>query len=106
LHKVLSSQANFDLEEIFVYIAQRSNISIADQIIDSIVGSCQLLVDFPEMGRRRQEYDAFGFEVRSLAEGSYVILYTIRSGSAFVVRVIHGAREIGSKDLFPLPDLN
>ena len=89
-----------------MYISQRSNIAIADRVIDSIVGSCQLLFDFPEMGRRRPEYDALGFEIRSFAEGSYLILFTIRSGSAFVVRVLHGARDINPADLFPLPDLN
>jgi plasmid stabilization system protein ParE len=106
LPKILSRQANLDLEEIFVYISQRSNISIADRVIDSIVESCQLLIDFPEMGRRRPEYDALGFEIRSFAEGSFIVLYTIRSGSAFVGRVIHGTRDIGSEDLFPLAELN
>ena len=106
MHKVISRQAEIDLEEIFVFISERSTVTIADRMIDSIVDSCKLLIDYPEMGRRRPEYDSLGFEIRSLSEGNYLILYTIRSGLPLVARVFHGARDISSLQIFPLPDLN
>ena len=106
MHKVISRQAVIDLEEIFVFISDRSTIAIADRVIDAIVDTCKLLSDYPEMGRRRPEYDSLGFEVRSLSEGSYLILYTIRSGLPLVARVFHGAQDISALQIFPLPGLN
>ena len=106
MEKILGRQAEIDLEEIFVYVAERRSVAIADHVIDSIVDTCKLLNDYPEMGRRRPEFDTLGFEIRSLAEGNYLILYTIRFRSALVVRVFHGGRDISRSDIFLLPDLN
>ncbi len=104
MNNFYSKTAQFDIDEIFVYIAKQSDTSISDEVIDSITSTCDLIGDFPEMGRRRPEFDDFGYEVRSIAEGSYMILYTVTSVGVYVVRVVHGARDIDSSDLYPLAD--
>ncbi len=86
----LSSEANADLLEIWVYIAERS-IESADRMVDSIREKCQLLADSPAMGRKRAEL-AEG--LRSFPVGHYVIYYRQTDDGILVVRVLHGARDV------------
>jgi len=58
------------------------------------MSTCESLADFPALGRHRSELDDFGLEVRSLVEGRYGIYYTTHQGGVFIVRVLHGARDI------------
>ncbi len=84
-----------DIASIYSYIAEARNSAASDRVIDSIVAVCESLATFPGLGRHRPEFDNHGLEVRSIVEGAYTIFYTEHTGSIFVVRVVHGARDIG-----------
>jgi toxin ParE1/3/4 len=85
--------ARGDLEEIWFHIAQ-DNQSAADRLIDTLYAKFQALAATPGIGRRREELLP---GVRSLAVGNYVIFYRPAKLRIEVVRVLHGARDIGAQ---------
>lgn len=86
----LSPLAEIDLLDIALYIAAE-NPKAADKFAHEIDDKFLLLSTQPEMGRRRPE---LGRELRSFPVKSYVIFYDPTPGGIFVVRVLHGARDI------------
>ena len=90
-----TNDAQEDLTTIYTHIASLANVAAADKVIDAIVSTCDGFVEFPALGRRRPELDDLGLEMRSLVEGRYTIYYTVNSEQVYVVRVLHGARDLG-----------
>ena len=88
-------QANRDLLEIWVYIAE-SNPNAADRLIDKLTATFQELAQSPGIGRSREELLN---GMRSFATGSYVIYYRQIASGIRVLRVLHGARRV--EDMFP-----
>ena len=86
----LSPQAEIDLLDIASYIAAE-NLGAADEFAHEIDDKFSLLSTQPEMGRRRPELSR---ELRSFSVKSYVIFYDPTPDGIFVVRVLHGARDI------------
>ena len=84
--------ADSDLDDIFSWIARDDPIA-AERLIGRIIDAAIGLGPFPEKGRRRPE---LGEDVRSIVIGKYVILYQSEPASVNVVRIVHGAREIGA----------
>ena len=97
--------ARNDILEIFKYIESHGSESIAQGLMAAIVNTCDFLANYPDLGRRRTEYDDFGFEVRSITERGYLILYIYFDAEVHIIRVIHGARDINATMLYPLRDL-
>jgi toxin ParE1/3/4 len=85
-----TTQANEDLVEIWGYIA-RDSFRAADRLLETIEEKCQLLAEFPQMGRQRDEL-APG--LRSFGVGAYLIFYRIIEDGIEVIRVLHGARHL------------
>ncbi len=85
-----SDQARADLGEIWDYLAERSE-KTADQKLDRIKATCQLFVDTPELGRRREEFRA---GLRSFPIDSYLIFYRVGIERVDILRVLHGARNL------------
>ena len=85
-------RAEQDLEEIWFYIAL-DNIVAADNLLDDINSSCQLLAMQPQAGRLRPELAP---ELRSFPVGRYVVFYQPQDDGIEVVRVLHSARDIES----------
>jgi toxin ParE1/3/4 len=82
--------ASQDLDEITDYLeAERPGTSA--NLIDTIREKCRLLVQFPEMGRLRDEIAP---NVRSILAGSYLIFYRPTQDALQIVRILHGARDI------------
>lgn len=81
-----------DLIELWDYIAEDS-VTRADAFIDDVDAKFHLLVEQPMLGRSREEL-APG--LRSLPLGRYVIFYEVISDGIAIVRVLHGARDLGS----------
>lgn len=52
----VSEDAKADLLEIWLYISER-NESAADRITEEIAAKYELLLEFPEIGRSREELD-------------------------------------------------
>jgi toxin ParE1/3/4 len=94
---VRTPQADFDLDEIWHYVATRGNsFDIADRLVDSITDRFLLLASHPNMGRARDEDLRSG--LRSFPVGEYVIIYRIHDDDVQILRVLRGSRNIA--DLF------
>ena len=83
-------EAENDLEEIWLYIAQ-DHPDNADKLLDEIEETCKKLVQFTNMGRNRDELHP---GLRSFPVGKYLIFYLPISGGLEIVRVLHGMRDI------------
>jgi toxin ParE1/3/4 len=71
----LSSRAEAQLDDIWLYIARESgSVNTAVRIVQNISDRFLLLAKQPRMGRRRPDLSP---ELRSFAAGDYVILYSI-----------------------------
>ncbi len=88
----LSGQAEADLDDIWLYVAQDS-IRYADRLIAEIHDKCELLASSPDLGRRRDELRP---SIRSFPYGDYVIFYRHSSDGIDVVRVLSGHRDIAT----------
>ncbi len=85
--------AESDLRDIWHHIAQ-DNPSAADQLLRAIGDLCVRLAELPGMGRLRPE---LGGGIRSFAHGSYVVFYRHAGDEVLILRVLHGARDIGGQ---------
>jgi toxin ParE1/3/4 len=85
-------EAENDLEEIWWYIAQDSPHN-ADRFLDRIQESCLALVDYPQIGTKRDELKV---GLRSQSVGHYLIFYFPLEDGIDIVRVLHGSRDIES----------
>ncbi|MCF7971817.1 MAG: type II toxin-antitoxin system RelE/ParE family toxin [Methylococcaceae bacterium] len=85
-----TAQAEEDLIEIWIYIAQDSPAS-ADRVLNNIEERFDALADNPLMGRLRPDIAP---ELRYFTVGKYLILYRAVPDGVQIVRVIHGARDL------------
>lgn len=85
-----TAQAEEDLIEIWIYIAQ-DNPEAADRVLDDIKQRFHVLADNPLMGRLRPDIAP---ELRYFTAGKYLILYRTVQDGVQIVRVIHGARDL------------
>lgn len=83
-------QAEADLIEIWIYIAQDSPTS-ADKLLDEINEKSQTLAESPFVGKARDE---LGPNIRSFPIGNYVLFYQPIAEGIEIIRVLHGARDI------------
>jgi len=89
---VITRRAQSDLDEIWEYIAQDS-FDAANRVEDEIHREIRNLVPFPGKGHLRE--DVNDKTLRFWKVYSYLITYRYDDASLTVVRVIHGARNIG-----------
>lgn len=87
--------AELDAIEIWVRVA-RHNADAADRLIDRFTAAINLLAGQPELGRAA---DHLLPGLRSFPIGDYLIFYRRTDDGVFIVRIIHGARDI-TPDLF------
>jgi toxin ParE1/3/4 len=83
---IKSPQAKIDLEEIWVYIAQR-NFDAADELLDTFDRKLRLLAESSGLGPARDELRP---GLRSYPVGKYLLFYS----GIEVERVVHGARNL------------
>lgn len=88
---VYSSEAMKDVQGIAEWIG-KDNLNAALRVIDEIDAVLKLLVKFPEAA---EDVDRIFPNTRRTTSGSYVIYYRRRGQDINVVRVVHGARDIG-----------
>src|SRR5437867_2689872 len=88
----VSRQAEADLQEIWLYLAHRSE-QAADRLMSTVSRTFEMLAVFPGIGQSSEDL-APG--LRSSPVGSYVIFYRPIEDGIEVFRVIHGARDIKS----------
>ncbi len=88
-----------DLEGIQEYIGKDSEYYAA-RFIGRITEAVEMLVIFPEMGRRVPEA-AEEENVRELLFQNYRIMYRPESQRILVLTIIHGTRDISQKEQKP-----
>ena len=88
----LSSDAQADLDDCWLYIAQ-DNVQSADRFVVTIKERLDMLVTHPHLGRR---CDELAPHLQRLPVGSYAIFYRHRPSHLEIVRILHGARDIDS----------
>jgi toxin ParE1/3/4 len=86
----ISDDAERDLDEIFLYWAERASLTIADRVIDEIVERFRLLGEFPEAGRSSNDIAA---GISCFPAGQYLIYYRKTPKYTDILHVFHGARE-------------
>ena len=88
---VWSEPAEFDLDDLFDYIARDSPV-YAEQFIDRIIDAVDKLADHPRIGRVVSE--AGDDNVRELIVESYRLIYAIHDDAVTILAVVHGRRDI------------
>ena len=87
----LAPLAQHDVEEIAFYVAL-DNYDSAYRLVDRFFETFALLAEFPDMGRKRDEFPG----LRSFAVKPYVVFYRHRQDCIEIARVLHGSRDISS----------
>ena len=88
----LSKQAEQDLEDIWVYLAQQDEI-LADKQVAQILDRFPRLAQFPDMGRQR---DNLLPSLKSFPLKPYIVFYTKISDGIEILRILHQSRDIES----------
>ena len=86
----LTKTAERELDQIFVYWAQRAGVEVADKLIDSIEERFSLLGDFPYIGLNS---DHLATGVLRFPTGDYLIYYRRKRGIIQILHIFHGARD-------------
>ncbi|THB71585.1 MAG: type II toxin-antitoxin system RelE/ParE family toxin [Gammaproteobacteria bacterium] len=87
---VISPEAENDLLEIWLYIAEDSPIN-ADRFLDKLNEKAELIAGFKEAGSSRPE---LGKDIQSFPVDRYVIYFREKPEGIELVRVLSGARDI------------
>ncbi len=86
-------QADADLDEIWLYIARESSsLYVASRVVDDICDRFYMLARFPYAGRSR--HAELGPGTRTFPVGEYIIVYRIVEDEVFILRVVHGKRNL------------
>ena len=88
----ISKRALVDIRMIWAHVAQDRPAS-ADALIDSFYKRFRLVAMNPMIGEARPDLRR---DLRILSVGKYVIGFRRVSQGVQIVRVVHGARDIGS----------
>jgi len=86
---VLHPAAFHDINEIWEFIAA-DNLDAADRVLDELRESIDKLVDFPEMGFRREELTSK--PLRFFPVRDFLICYASEEKPLLVVAVLHTSR--------------
>lgn len=86
-----SDRAEADLTDIWVSIA-KDNGPAADRVVLSLIEAEDRLALFPELGRLRPDLPG---QLRSWPVGAYLVFYRPTEAGIVVIRILHGARDLG-----------
>ena len=86
----LSKEAEQDLEDLWVYLAERNDIS-GDRQVAKLLDRFPMLAQFPTMGVSR---DRLLEGLRSFPVKPYIIFYILVPDGIEILRIIHQSRDI------------
>jgi toxin ParE1/3/4 len=86
----LSTEAERDLEDLWVYLAERNDLA-ANRQVAKLLDRFPMLAQFPTMGISR---DQLLLGLRSFPVKPYIIFYVLIPGGIEILRVIHQSRDI------------
>ena len=89
----LSSDAQDDLESIYLYGYQVWDAAAAERYFSRIADALDLLARFPHLGRRR---DDLATDLYALSVAQHAILYRFGGDVVFVLRILHERVDPGS----------
>ena len=89
---VFSPEAQDDLRQLTLYVAERSGAARAIAYLDRIEAWCFDLCDFPERGTRRDDLWP-GLRTMSF-ERRITIAFTVTSSGVTILRVLYGGRDL------------
>lgn len=98
---IVSRAAQKDLAAIGDYVAQ-ANQRRAEPFIMELVAAARAIGDTPFAWPVLSRYEAVG--LRRKLHGRYLILYVIQAERVEIVRVVHGARDLGRIGIDPSPE--
>lgn len=88
----IAPEVEIELADIWYYIARESgNIEIANRIVDNITLRFFLIAQSPHIGRKR---DSLRPGLRSFPVNDYLIFYRVEDGTAIILHVVHGSRNL------------
>jgi toxin ParE1/3/4 len=96
---VLSSDADEDLQAIYVFSMQEWGNRQAALYLNELYDTFERIARLPAIGRQRGE---LAEDIRSVPHGPHVIFYRPWEGEVAIVRILHGSRDIVS--VFSVPD--
>jgi toxin ParE1/3/4 len=89
----LAPSGRFDLDEIWVYVAQKASVEAAERVVEVVTDVFPLLAANPAMGRHRPD---LGEGMRSFPITNYRIYYRQdKRGGVRILHVKHAARDEG-----------
>jgi toxin ParE1/3/4 len=89
---VASERADADLLEILNYLDEHSPVA-AERFATALTERCLQLGRLPGMGRSREELRP---GIRSIVVEKYVVFFRVTESSVRILRILHGARDMGS----------
>jgi len=99
MHVSITDHADAGLLSIYAHLyAATLSEEIAAQIVVQIRKKCFSILDAPEGGRPRDE---IRHGIRSTRIFSYIIMYETVNETIFILRILHGARDITPDDVQP-----
>jgi toxin ParE1/3/4 len=88
----ISDKAASDLAQLWDRISEESgNDMVADRFVDGLLEDFQLLADFPQMGKARDDLKT---GLRSLSHKRYLIFYLEAKEGVEIARVVYGGRDL------------
>ena len=98
LYKVsLTKDAERDLEEIYLYIAEHDSLASADHVLDRLVKATEALKSSPERGSFVNELRSLGIsEYRQSFFKPYRLVCRVHSKQVVIYLVTEGRRDMGS----------
>ena len=86
----VSEGAERDLDEIFLYCANRASLETADRVVDRITDRFWLLGEHPDAGNPAGNIAA---GVKCFPAGKYLIYYRKTRRGTDILHIFHGARD-------------
>ncbi|WP_248633503.1 type II toxin-antitoxin system RelE/ParE family toxin [Cereibacter changlensis] len=86
----LSPKAEADLEDVWIYTAERWSSHQADRYIESLAATFDMLLAMPLIARERKELSQ---PVRLHPTGSHLILYSIEGRDLLIIRILGGRQD-------------
>ena len=83
---IIRSAAETDLYNIWHYGAENRGIEQADRYADGLFSLFDLLSDFPEMARERDEFSP---PVRIHPSGVHLVIYRMEGQGIEIIRILH-----------------
>jgi toxin ParE1/3/4 len=93
----LTKDAERDLEEIYLYIAEHDSLAGADRVLDRLVKATESLRTSPDRGSYVNELRSLGIsEYRQIHFKPYRLVYRVHTKQVVIYLVTDGRRDMGS----------